>query len=109
MPPVRESRFQAELIKALRLTFPGCIILKNDANYLPGIPDLLILWHSKWAALEVKNAQGAIRSNNQRHYIKLMNKMSFAAFIHPDNRRQVIGDLQRAFGSEGPARISKPE
>ena len=37
-----ERDFQAKLIKELKVMFKGCIIVKNDPNYIQGIPDLLI-------------------------------------------------------------------
>ena len=39
----RENQFQAKLIRELKTVFPGCVVLKNDASYLQGFPDLLIL------------------------------------------------------------------
>ncbi len=53
---MRESVYQAYLIKLLRVQYPGCVILKNDTDYLQGIPDLLILWQDRWAMLEVKGS-----------------------------------------------------
>ena len=49
-----ENKFQAELIKDLKNRFPGSIVLKNDPDYIQGIPDLLVLKDDKWVALEVK-------------------------------------------------------
>lgn len=104
-----ERYFQADVIKHLRRMFPGCIILKNDANYLQGVPDLLILWFNKWAALEVKTGSTAPLTPNQRHYVDTMSEMSFAAFIYPANKEQVLGELQRAFGASRKTRVSKPK
>jgi hypothetical protein len=47
-----ESEFQSELIKELKERFQGCIVVKNDANYIQGFPDLLVLYRNRWAALE---------------------------------------------------------
>lgn len=91
-----ESEFQAKLIKELRVLFPGCIILKNDANYFQGIPDLLILYRNSWAALEVKQSAKAKLRPNQEYYVNQLDDMSFASFIYPENREQVLDDLQRA-------------
>lgn len=49
-----ESKFQAELIKELKTIFPGCVVIKNDCNYIQGIPDLTVLYQDKWAVLECK-------------------------------------------------------
>ena len=61
----RENAFQAHLIKRLKNEFPGCIVLKNDANYIQGIPDLIVLHNGAWAALEVKRSVDAPYQPNQ--------------------------------------------
>lgn len=103
---MKESKFQADLIKELKAEFPGCIVLKNDANYLQGFPDLLLLHNNKWAALECKREQSASHQPNQDYYIQKLNKMSYAGFIHPENKREVLDELHQTFGSCGPTRIS---
>lgn len=94
---MKESKFQSELIKELRKEFPGCIILKNDPGYIQGIPDLLILFRDKWAALEVKKNSNASHQPNQDYYISLMNEMSFARFVYPENKEEILDELQRSF------------
>jgi hypothetical protein len=105
----RESEFQTRLIRKLRRMFPGCIILRNDANYLQGVPDILILWGNRWAVLEVKRNPTARTEPNQVHYVKIMNNMSFADFIYPENEEQVLRDLQRALGATRQARVPDTE
>lgn len=70
--------------------------MKNDANYIQGIPDLTILYKDKWAALECKKSMKASHRPNQEFYISEMNKMSYAAFICPENRKEILDDLQQA-------------
>ena len=82
---MKENEFQAKLIKKLKKIFPGCIVLKNDPNYKRGIPDLLVLYNDKWAALECKRSSGASHRQLQDYYICEMNKMSYASFIDPTN------------------------
>ena len=94
-----ERNFQAKLIKDLKKIFKGCIVLKTDPNYLQGIPDLLILYKKHWAALEVKKSLKAIHRPNQDYYVNLMNKMSFASFIFPENKEEVLNELLKAFKS----------
>ena len=53
----KESAFQKGLINDLKKRFPGCMVLKNDPNYIQGIPDLLVLYEGRWAALECKKAK----------------------------------------------------
>jgi len=91
-----ESAFQAALIKDLRNLFPGCIILKNDPNYLQGFPDLLILFGTRWAALECKQSSRSRNQTNQNYYVELADKMSYASFVHPSNRERILDELQQA-------------
>lgn len=92
-----ESKFQANLVKELKQLFKGCIVMKNDSSYIQGIPDLLILHGGKWAALECKKTARASKRPNQEYYVGLMDKMSFARFISPENKEEVLHDLQQAF------------
>ncbi len=91
-----ESKFQSDLIKDIRDLFPGCIILKNDPNYLQGFLDLLILYKNRWAALEVKRSSKSPHQLNQDYYVDLANKMSYASFVYPENREEVLRELQQA-------------
>ena len=102
----KESDFQATLIKDLKNLFPGCVVLKNDPNYMQGFPDLLILFNGKWAALECKRSEEAHRQPNQAYYVDKLNKMSYASFICPENRNEVLNDLQQTFGTDRSTRIS---
>lgn len=96
---MKENQFQSRLIKKLKTLFPGCQILKNDAGYLEGVPDLIVLFEDKWAMLEVKGWSLARRSPAQDYYVRLFNDMSFAAYICPENEKDVLNDLQLAFGA----------
>jgi hypothetical protein len=92
-----ERDFQSNLIDELQEMFSGCVILKNDPNYIQGIPDLMILYNDKWAALECKKNAKALKQPNQEYYVKLMNEMSFSRFIYPENKEEVLNELQRTF------------
>ena len=92
-----ESGFQDGLREDLYDLFPGCLVMKLDSSYIQGIPDLLILYQDKWAALECKKSANARRQPNQTYYVNKMNNMSFAAFIYPENKEEVLYELQRAF------------
>ena len=96
----KESKFQAELIKEIGLIFKDAIVMKLDAGLKQGIPDLLILWKDRWATLECKKSANAKRRPNQEYYVDRMNSMSFSRFIFPENKEEVLNELQQAFGSE---------
>ncbi len=94
-----ESSFQGQLIKELKKKFPGCIVTKNDSSYIQGIPDLTIFYKDKWATLECKQNARAKRQPNQEYYVGRMNEMSFSKFICPENKEEVLYELQQTFKS----------
>lgn len=95
----RENEFQAKLIKDLGVMFPGSIVTKLDSSHIQGIPDLLILYKDRWATLECKRNAKANRQPNQEHYVRQMDSMSFSRFIYPENKEEVLSELQQAFES----------
>lgn len=94
-----ESVFQRKLIKRIETMFPDCMVLKNDPNYITGIPDLTIIWNDRWATLEVKKSKAAAEDPepNQEWYVEKHNSMSFSAFIYPENEDEVLDALQQSF------------
>lgn len=107
---MRENSYQPELIKKLRALFPECFILKNDSDYMQGVPDLLILWHDRWAMLEVKRKQPRSAKDfepNQEYYLQVLDDMSFAACIYPENEEEILDALQSAFTARRKTRLSK--
>lgn len=92
-----ESRFKTNLNRELKAMFPGCIITHLDPNEIQGIPDLLILYKNKWAVLEGKKSANATHQPNQDYYVDLMDRMSFAAFIYPENKDEVLDALYLHF------------
>lgn len=91
--------FQSQMVKRLEQEFPGCIVLKNDPWWIQGIPDLLLLWGDKWAALETKAATRSRRRPNQPYYVDVMDEMSYARFVSPDNVEEVLDEIHRSFRS----------
>lgn len=92
-----ENRFKQNLVKELENLFPGCIVIHLDPTEYQGIPDLLILYKNKWASLEGKKSEREHRQPNQEYYVGLMNQMSFSRFIYPENKEEVLYELQQAF------------
>jgi len=97
---MKENRFQSKLIKELESRFPEAIITKLDPNHIQGIPDLLILYKDKWATLECKKSSNATHQPNQDDYVEQMNKMSFSSFIYPENKEEVLNELQATLRAE---------
>ena len=91
-----ESGFQKKLIAELHEMFPGSLIYKNET--VQGFPDLTVLWKEHWALLECKREQDATRQPGQPYYVELANQMSFGRFVYPENKQEVLNDLQQAFG-----------
>ena len=77
-----------------------------DPNEVQGHPDLLVLYGSTWAALEGKRSANAPHRPNQDYYVRQMNEMSFAAFIYPENKEEVLNAMERSFQARGAARLS---
>ena len=94
---ILESRFQKKLIDEIKDMFPGCIVLKNDSSYIQGIPDWTIFYRDKWAVLEAKRSMCAARQPNQEYYIDILDQMSFARFVCPENKDEVLYELQLFF------------
>lgn len=81
--------------------------MKNDATYIQGIPDLIILYSDTWAALECKASKRANHRPNQDYYISKMDKMSYANFVYPENKEEVLDEMERAFRPKRKARVSR--
>jgi len=102
-----ESRFKTNLINEIHQLFPGCFVLHNDPNEIQGFPDLTILYGNKWACLEGKKSLREPYQPNQEYYLDVLDDMSFASMICPENREAVLYELQRAFATKRPTRISR--
>lgn len=93
----RENKFQGDLIREIKERFDGCVILKNDANYIQGIPDLTVMYQDKWAMLECKKSAKEHHQPNQDYYVEHLDSMSFARFIFPENKEETLNDLAEFF------------
>lgn len=102
-----ESGFQDRLITELQKRFPGCVVLKNDPNYIQGFPDLTILYKNRWAVLESKKSRNAEHQPNQDYYVDILDNMSFSRFIFPENKEEVLDDLQQTFKSRRSTCVSR--
>ena len=92
-----ENKFQAQLINDIEKRFDGSIVTKLDSGHIQGIPDLLILYKSKWAALECKKDEKSKHQPNQDYYVGKMNTMAFSRFIYPQNKEETLNELEIYF------------
>ena len=107
MKETGKDGYQSKIINRLHRTFPSAVVLKNDSEYMQGIPDLSIfLPYSFWAMLEVKLWPHSLKQPNQEHYVDVLNDMSFAAFVNQENEDEVFDALQSAYESHRQARVS---
>jgi hypothetical protein len=107
-----ERDYQRELIPRIKALFPPreCEVLKNNSGYRQGIPDLSVFWRRSWAWLEVKPKKPTRPEDwepNQEWYVNWANTTGwFGATIYPENEKEVLCALGKAFGLSRPARIT---
>lgn len=92
-----ESEFQKRLKKRLKTEFPDCVVMKQDATQIQGIPDLIILYKDKYAVLEIKKSVKASHRPNQDFYISKFGQWVYSSFCYPENEEEVIADLKGWF------------
>ena len=96
-----ESKFQRDLIDELEKIFPEALIYKNETRQ--GFPDLTVLYKDHWALLECKREEKSTHQPNQDYYVERADRMSFARFIYPETKQEVLDELQQAFRTGGQA------
>lgn len=94
---MNESDFQKLVIRRLKREFPECVVMKQDAGYKQGVPDIVIFLKDRYAMLEVKRSSKATHRPNQDHYVSKFNDWSYASFVYPENVDQVFGELKEVF------------
>lgn len=96
---MKEKDFQSFLISKIHERWPESIVLKNDANYIQGIPDLLVINGRNWGALELKRSKTALHRPNQDFYVGKLDAMSFCRFVYPENVEEVLDDMALSWQS----------
>ena len=94
----KESEFQSSVKKELEERLPGCVVSKNATGFHDGFPDLICLVGETWLMLECKRSEDEPHQPNQDWWVDHLNEMSYAAFIFPENREQVMGEITEKFG-----------
>lgn len=93
----READFQLSLRKEIEEKFPGSIVIKGNSQSVQGIPDWIVVYKDKYAFLECKKSENEKHQPNQDYYVDLLNEMSYASFVYPENKEEVLDALQRTF------------
>lgn len=103
----KESDFQKDVINEIQERLPGSIVMKTDPRYIQGLPDLLVLFNDRWASLECKRSATANKQPNQDTYVEMMNDMSISRFIYPENKEEVLNEVQSALQSRRKSRSAR--
>lgn len=107
---MKESKLQKNVIDEIKSRLPGAVVLKNDAGYLQGYPDLSVHYRGMVALLETKQHQNSSKRPNQEYYISKTNEDGgFARFINQENKDVVLDELEQSFKSRRITCVSKPE
>lgn len=96
-----ESKFQADLVVELQGLIPGCLVLVKPGYYIQGFPDLMVLYKNQWVALECKRKPPTSKDDyepNQEWWLGELDGMGFASVIYPENRKEILDEVLRAFG-----------
>ena len=95
-----EREYQPHVIKRLQEEFPGGIVMKNDAGYRQGYPDL-IFTYGKTIHLETKRNSSATFRPNQAYYISLINAQGgFARSIRPENEDEIFEEIHNYLSND---------
>jgi len=96
-----EIVFEKRLVGKLLDRYPGAYVIKNNPNYIQGFPDRVFLYKNFWAAFETKAYAEANVQPNQEYYVKQLNRLSLAMFVHPQNEKEFLREIQYALQSKG--------
>jgi hypothetical protein len=97
-----ESEFQSLLIKEIEKRFPDSMVLVKPGYYIQGFPDLLVLHRNGWALLECKRKRPTSTDDfepNQEWYLEELGRFGFTAVIYPENREEILDEIQRSYGA----------
>ena len=99
---MKESDFQKKLIDKIKTMFPEAEVMKQDAKYCTGIPDLVVFYKNHYAMLECKKSRKAMEQSQknqsiQTYYLNKFSKWSYASYVYPENLDTVLYELQEVF------------
>lgn len=93
----KEGEFQKKFMDELEAKYPDAIVSKMLPNYIQGIPDVIALFaNGRYANFECKDSMDAPHQPNQDYYVDKLDRMSFARFVCPENKQEVLDELEQA-------------
>lgn len=97
----KESDFKGKLYKEIRERFPGSEVVINDPNYIQGFPDASVYFpNGRYMLLEGKRNFKAKRQPNQDYYVNKSPLSKNAMFVSPENKDEVMRELERRYKSD---------
>jgi hypothetical protein len=97
-----ESEIKAEFKKRIKNNFfiGDEVHLVEPKTFTRSDPDLYILGYGgRWAAVEFKTSEDADLQPNQERRMAILNDMSYARFVYPENVVEVLDELEELFTS----------
>ena len=95
---VKESDFQAKLIKELKAMGLAVIKCQAGPGVPTGFPDVLALGQGVYYALECKASARAKKQPRQDYWVNKLNEWSYAAFVYPANHDKVLAEIRHMEG-----------
>jgi hypothetical protein len=97
----KEASFKTELYKEIRDKFPGSEVVPNDPTCLQGFPDATVYFpNGKYVLLEGKRSSNSAKQPNQDYYVNNSPLSGNAMFVYPENKKEVLDELERRYRSE---------
>jgi hypothetical protein len=94
-----ESKFKREFKEDIGKRLPEVEIFEPNATTKRSSPDMIMLGEAGWAALEFKRSKNADHQPNQDYRVFQLNEKGYATFVYPENKEEVLHDLEELFSS----------
>lgn len=95
-----EKDFQKKFKNEVMRILPGAVFLKNDAKYIQGFPDWIMLYNGKCAIFEIKTSEKASYQPNQQYWLDYLNtRRFFARSVYPEILGEILDEIQQTYGA----------
>lgn len=97
----KESEFKTNLYKEIRKKYPGTEVVPNDPSFVQGFPDATVyLPNGLYMLLEGKKEMNSPKQPNQEYYVNQSPLSPNAMFVYPENKKEVMKEIERRYKSE---------